>query len=191
MSNQNCPVCKEPLAAPPKAHPPKSESWAVDHWLIECPRCGDFKIADWARTQIERPLAELNLKDGDRENLSAWIRTEWTRTERQDDVIRGLEDILHDVRNRNYQPADKQQRLLRHLQDQTKHVGHRVRVNLDTDFPVSWSHNRDELEFHLKELLHYGSVEVNERTERHWIVSVTASGLAHWDDRPDVGFHAV
>ena len=181
QNDQNCPVCKGPLAAPPK-----SGNWANDYWLIECPRCGKFKIAGKSLFQIERPLAELNLKEGDREKLSAWIRTE-----RQDDVIREIEDILHDVRSRNYRAADNQQFLLRHLLDQTKHFGHRVRVNLETDFPVIWSHNRDELEFHLKELLHYGSIEVHERTQRHWIVSVTANGSAHLDDRPDVGFHAI
>ena len=193
MSDQNCPVCKGALAASPK-----SGNWPNDYWLFDCPRCGDFKMADWTQCQMLRDLAQLGLKKGDREKLSALIRRE-----RPTDVIRSgasasghagprLEEMLRDVRSRNYGPADNQQFLLRHLWDQTEHLGHRVPVYLDTDFPVIWAHNRDELAFHLNELLRNGFIDLHDQTQRHWIVSVTTSGLAHLDSRPpDVGFHTV
>ena len=183
MSNKNCPVCEGALTAQP-------ESRNLDYWLFRCPRCGDFKMHRTLQQHLEVNLAQLGLQSGDRAKFSAWIRT---RTERTDEVIRNL-DILQDIRDRNNSAEDKQELLLRHLKDRADHLGQPVRIDLDTDFPVVWAHSRDELVFHLKEVLRFRFIEMHERTPRHWIVSMTTSGLASLEGRPpltDVGFHTV
>ena len=181
-NSKNCPVCEGALATPPKEGPYQ------DYWLIRCPRCGDFKINGWTKRQMQWDI--IKMEKDDRVKLSAWIRTELPRGCEVSEV----EDILQKLRNRNYEDVDKQRLLLRHLKDLTEYPGHCVQVDLDTAFPIIWAHNRDELMFHLKQLLHCGSIEMHEGTQRCWIVSMTPSGLASLDDRPrlsDVGYHAV
>ena len=97
MSNENCPVCEGVLTAPPE-----SGNRVNDYWLFRCPRCGDFKMHTWLRFQLENGLAQMGLQNGDRAKLSAWIRTE-----RPDEVIRTLDNILQDIRNRNNRAEDR------------------------------------------------------------------------------------
>lgn len=139
-----CPVCERPLSTPPR-------TWGYENRKsIECPRCGNFEIAD--------PLTEESIKQMDekeRMGLSAWLRTE-----RPSGFV-VTNDNLGSIRQSlsNYRVSEKQLLLLRHLEDLTSHPGAGAQIDLYDDFPVIWASNDDELLFHLKALEQRGLIE--------------------------------
>ena len=137
MPKMNCPVCERGLETPPNTSDYRNRK------SFECPRCGNFEIADMA---LERCLPSMDKEE--RKKLSAWIRTMrpvgFTITN----------DNLEEIRKNfpNYSVSEQQLRLLRHLEGLTSYPGHQVLVDLNDDYPVIWAQNSEELEFHLDEL---------------------------------------
>ena len=179
MPNENCVVCEGPLEAPTQI------SDSGNRKSIECPRCGNFTIAD------EGLLTEhlQRMAEDDRKKLSAWIRTEY----RIDFVVtpENFEDICQDVARRDYKVSEKQLLLLRHLERLTKYPGNHVELDLDVDYPVIWAYSIEELMFHLDELARRGLIEkhgpmgpltVSNDFRRRGTVSIATSGWKFLDD---------
>ena len=177
MPNENCLVCEGTLKTPTQI------SDCGNRMSIECPRCGDFTIADedLLKEHLQRMVED------DRKKLSAWIRTKY----RTGSAItpENFEDICQDVACYDYKVAEKQLLLLRHLERLTRYPGDRVELVLDADYAVIWAYSIDELMFHLDELASRGLIEKHgpmtvsmNSFARCRTVSIATSGWNFLDD---------
>jgi hypothetical protein len=140
-----CPLCKNPADL-------GEQNNGVNE--VRCDSCGTFDIGTMAASHLQEPDARL----------CAWVRQHHDLGERlcfRNDDIKKLQAQLS-------APGvlEKQQLLLRWIEKKTAFPGDFVEISPETDWPVAWCSNRNELKFHYAELIKQGLVEESDPDTR-------------------------
>lgn len=162
-----CPICK--------IDSDKFSAQTIgDRYTCECSRCGRFEISDTASFIASRQ--EIDPR------ISAWIRE---RNEFGGEFpkigSRTLDEITETLPT--YKVTEKQLKLLRALERQTKHPGAKVLIIPETDFPLAWATSEDEFNYYIECLLQRGLITSAEDLERGksfvYQVIITSAGWEH------------
>ncbi len=171
MNQGQCPVCDYGNVA-------LNSSGALDQlYHYDCPRCGPFTITDYALIEIENIQEHFKIK------LSAWIREKKEFKESPPKItsytVKGEMENLP-----NYSVAEKLTKLLQVIKKRSGHLGDLVELTSETDFPVAWAENKDELFYLAKGLKRKGYLEPFDDTFTKTTCILTAEGIEHLEKQP-------
>ncbi len=162
-----CPICKE--AEYIERQPPRAGSNEYN-----CAVCGRFTIVSAAETMIrdKGPLPQL----------SAWVR-EHEEYERTPPVITSdtIKKVLQSLPK--YSPLDKQLLLLRAVERRTKYPGFRVKFNENSDYPLAWASNGDELRYLFNSLEERNLVQLDKVMSGPITVTISTDGWEYLQER--------
>ena len=148
---KSCPVCKlenqEILAQRDRG----------DKVTYKCARCGEFTISRTAETVSARSAKSARLSGWLRERTIAGIEIPMLTTTFIKEVLRTLPD---------YNPQEKQQKLLRAIEGLTDYPGREVVLIPEHEVALAWAENEKEFEFYVKSLVDRGFLAFNNPKER-------------------------
>lgn len=168
----NCPICKlsDKLV--------KTRS-LEDGDVVECPRCGKFKIAGTAVAMASHSDANFA--------LSAWLRGQVEAGSATPTVSSStLAEIPKTLPK--YSVSEKQLLLLRAIEQKTDYAGKAVIITPEYDFTLAWCSTEKEFEFLIQALINKGLLQsenvirsVNESFVHDLVV--TAAGWSYLEER--------
>jgi len=149
---RECPICKLKEAKTVSAKPGSFGTIIT----INCPRCKEFTIAHEA--EILSPHLGST-------KVSAWIRD---LNERHVQVPKINSESLEDIQVGlpDYNPREKQIKLLQNIERMTKYPGKPVQIDPEFDIPLAWASAQEEF-------MHY----INSLIDRGFLRNLGKSGL--------------
>lgn len=125
----NCPICDNADA--------RTASSNGGH-LVECPRCGEFRITNKAMSMWQNILGSAQNKERLIGNASSWV------FRRQKELINpGKIDLIREVRTPSF--YDRADMLLLALEAETSYAGQRIELRTPDWQARAWCMNEDEL----------------------------------------------
>ncbi len=152
-----CPVCKrQPTKSMPDEPRPPGKNIGASH---RCPACGPYFLIHKDEKGIDSRPADLK--------LSAWIR-EQAEIGSPPPVldIKRIEWITKETPSPGV--AEKMHRLMRAFEKRTPHPGAPAVIDPESDFPLAWAKNKDELHFYIKALIERGLLGYSANGPGHW-----------------------
>lgn len=141
-----------------------------DRYTFDCGRCGKYPIEG-------RLLKGLALEEPLASRLSGWLR-EQNLYGRGIPVITTYKIEILEKELPNYGPLEKQDKLLRAIEQLTNYPGDEVSIAIDSDIDASlaYARNRKELRYYLEALTGRGLVNEPYSLESHACLIITPEG---------------
>lgn len=140
-----CPICKiEEI---------KEKPTGIQDLIIECPICGDYLITHEAQYEIDSVLTE-------RKHLLSGVIREYNLDNPGSTfniTPDNMEQLVKSVPPS--QVSEKIDRLLLNFEKMCLHVGDKLVINIEKDYPLAYSENSIEFDFYIKYLMDTGLIE--------------------------------
>lgn len=169
MGDLTCPICKENFV---KLIP--NQHLTINDWsAYQCAVCGPFTISR---------KAEINSMNMDIDHrMSAWIRNHETKRSVMPRItVETLDEVLENLPK--YSALEKQTLLLRAIELQTDYPGDKLAINVNTDYPLAWAQNSDEMDYLLKALIDRGFLHQEEPPDG-MVFMIKPAGWEHLDQQ--------
>ncbi|MBP7527332.1 MAG: hypothetical protein KA801_05380 [Syntrophorhabdaceae bacterium] len=162
-----CPICKEDKHVETQLPTGRSHEY-------KCAVCGPFTISTTAEAMMrnEKPLPQL----------SAWVREHEEHGRiapiiTSDTIKKTLESLPR------HSPLDKQLLLLRAIERRTKYPGFQVKFNEDSDYPLAWANNGNELRYLFNSLEERNFVRLDKVMSGPITVTILTDGWEYLQER--------